>query len=313
MTETAIVCRGVSRNFGARPAVRELDLEIATGTVFGLLGPNGSGKTTTVRLLLGLLRPHGGTLRVCGLDPVPDGERVRARTGVLFDQPGLYERLTAWQNLELAGRIARLDPAERRRRVEAGLRRVDLWDRRAERVSGFSKGMRQKLGIARALLAEPDLLILDEPTSGLDPVNIKMLRDLLLGLAQEGRRTILLCTHHLDEAQRICDRVGILRSGRLVAVGTPEGLGRDGAVHSVRLHGRRLDVAMGLRPDLPQGAQLSLLETDPPSLRLECAGPEEVERVVAALVASGAGLQAVVPERRSLEDTYLAIVGGDAG
>ncbi len=312
MGEAAIVCRSVSRRFGTRTAVAELDLEIDRGSVFGLLGPNGSGKTTTVRLLLGLLSPHVGTVRVCGLDPVPDGERVRARTGVLFDQPGLYERLTAWQNLELAGRIARLDPAERRRRAEAGLRRVELWERRADRVSGFSKGMRQKLGIARALLAEPELLILDEPTSGLDPVNIKMLRDLLLGLAQEGGRTILLCTHHLDEAQRICDRVGILRNGRLVAVGTPEGLGNDGGVHAVRIHGRRLDVAAASDLALPAGAHLRLLEGDPPAARLECAGPQDVERVVAALVAAGAGLQAVVPERRSLEETYLAIVGGEA-
>ncbi len=289
--------------------MRDLDLSIDTGSVFGLLGPNGSGKTTTVRLLLGLLRPHGGTLRVGGLDPVADGERVRARTGVLFDQPGLYERLTAWQNLDLAGRIARLDAPERRRRAEAGLRRVELWDRRQERVSGFSKGMRQKLGIARALLAEPDLLILDEPTSGLDPVSIKMLRELLLGLAQEGGRTILLCTHHLDEAQRICDRVGILRSGVLAAVGTPDGLGADGAAHVVHVQGSGLNAAIGQGLDLPPGAHLTLLETDPPSLRLECPGPKEVERVVAALVAAGAGLQAVVPERRSLEDTYLAIVG----
>ncbi len=279
-----------------------------SGSVFGFLGPNGSGKTTTVRMLLGLLPPTSGTVRTLGLDPLREGTRVRAATGVLLDQVGLYDRLTAWQNLEFAGRVARLPARERRMRSEAALRRVDLWDRRAERVSGFSKGMRQKLGIARALLAEPRLLVLDEPTSGLDPVNIVMLRDILLSLAEEGRRTIFLCTHHLDEAQRICSLVGIIQAGKLVALGAPDQLG-TGDRPAVRLRCTRLDGAAAASLRLPEGATLQP-QSGEGEYRVELARAEDVEGVVAALVAAGAGVRAVVPERRSLEDVYLSVVGG---
>lgn len=180
MNGPALEFRGLSRSFGGRSAVQGLDLEVPAGSVFGFLGPNGAGKTTTVRMMLGLLPPSAGTVRVLGYDPVRDGEHVRAATGVLPDSVGLYDRLTAQQNMEFAARIAGMPAGRRGVAIEAGLRRVEMWDRRADRVSGFSKGMRQKLGIARALLAEPRLLVLDEPTSGLDPVNIVMLRDLLL-------------------------------------------------------------------------------------------------------------------------------------
>ena len=306
---SALACRGLSRRFGARSAVDGLDLEVERGSVFGFLGPNGAGKTTTVRLLLGLLAPSAGTLEVLGLDPVRQGERVRAATGVLLDQVGLYDRLTAWQNLELAGRIARLEGRERTARVEAALRRGELWDRRADRVAGFSRGMRQKLGIARALLPEPDLLVLDEPTAALDPANIKMVRDLLLSLAQEGGRTIFLCTHHLDEAQRICDRVGILQRGRLVALGAPGELAR-GPSGVVRVRCARLDAAGAAALPLPTGAAVGVAQPDgsfPVSLRRD----EDVEDLVAALVAAGAGVREVAVVRRSLEDVYLELVGAE--
>ncbi|MCL6596216.1 MAG: ABC transporter ATP-binding protein [Firmicutes bacterium] len=301
------MCRGLTRAFGSRLALDRLDLEVPTGSVFGFLGPNGAGKTTTVRLLLGILRPTGGEVRVLGLDPVRDGERVRAQCGVVLDQVGLYERLTAWQNLELAARIARIPPAERGRRVEAALRRVDLWDRRAERVSAYSKGMRQKLGVARALLAEPRLLILDEPTSGLDPENIVMLRELLLSLAQEGGRTIFLCTHLLDEAERLCDRVGILQAGRLRAVGSPTELAAGGrAAVRLRLSGAPEDLP-GRLP-LPDGARLA--PAGEGEWRAELARAEDVEALVAALVGAGVGVRAVIPLGESLEEAYLRVVGG---
>jgi ABC-2 type transport system ATP-binding protein len=184
--ETNVIsCRGLSRSFGQRTALSNLTLEVPAGSVFGFLGPNGSGKTTTVRLLLGILRPTAGEVRVFGLDPIVDGDRVRSQCGVVLDQVRLYERLTARQNLEFAARTARFPKSEISGRIDAALRRVELFDRRDDRVSGFSKGMRQKLGVARALLTEPHLLVLDEPTAGLDPENIVMLRELLLSLAQE--------------------------------------------------------------------------------------------------------------------------------
>jgi ABC-2 type transport system ATP-binding protein len=302
-----VVCRGLTRAFGSRLALDHLDLEVPTGSVFGFLGPNGAGKTTTVRLLLGILRPTAGEVRVLGLDPVRDGERLRSQCGVVLDQVGLYERLTAWQNLELAARIARIPPAERARRVEAALRRVDLWDRRSDRVSAYSKGMRQKLGVARALLAEPRLLILDEPTSGLDPENIVMLRELLLSLAQEGGRTIFLCTHLLDEAERLCDRVGILQAGRLRAVGSPTELAAGGRT-AVRLRLRGAPQDLPGRLSLPEGARLA--PAGEGEWRAELARAEDVEALVAALVGAGVGVRAVVPLGESLEEAYLRVVGG---
>lgn len=304
----AIHLDGVSREFAGRMAIHDLDLEVPAGTAFGFLGPNGAGKTTTVRILLGLLSPSAGTVRVLGLDPVREGERIRSQAGMLPDSVGLYERLTARQNLEFAARIARLEGMQRRNAVEGALRRVELWDRRDDRVSGFSKGMRQKLGIARALLSEPPLLILDEPTSGLDPVNIVMLRELLSSLAQEGGRTIFMCTHHLDEAQRLCKMVGIIQAGRLVAVGSPSTLGADGQPQ-VRIVCSRLDAAGADGLPLPTGATLSRAEVAG-EWRVTLDRPEDIEGVVAALVRAGAGVRAVVPEQRSLEAAYLSVVGG---
>ncbi len=303
----AVLCRGVTRRFNGRTAVADLDLEVDQGAVFGFLGPNGAGKTTTVRMLLGLLRPSSGSLEVLGLDPIAQGEPLRAQTGVLLDQVGLYDRLTASQNLDLFGRIARMAPAERRVKVEAALRRVDLWERRGDHVSGFSKGMRQKLGIARALLSDPRLLILDEPTSGLDPVNIKMLRDLLTSLAQEGGRTIFMCTHQLDEAQRLCSQVGIIRGGRLVAVGAPDTREGGGGTPVVRVQCSRPAAATAAA--LPAGATLDGPDAEG-WMRVTLAQASDVEELVKALVAVDAGVLAVVPQRRSLEDVYLSVVEG---
>ena len=308
--EPALVLSGLTRAFSGRFAVRGLDLVVPSGTVFGFLGPNGAGKTTTVRLMLGILPPTAGSVRVFGLDPVRDGARVRALTGVLPDSVGLYDRLTAQQNLEFAARIAGITGEQRARCVEGSLRRVDLWDRRGDRVSGFSKGMRQKLGIARALLAEPRLLVLDEPTSGLDPVNIVMLRDLLVSLAQEGGRTIFMCTHHLDEAQRLCGMVAIIQAGQLAAVGSPGELGA-GTQHSVRIRCARLDPARAAGLELPSGTALVATGT-PGEWRVTLNRPEDIEGIVARLVAADAGVRAVVPEQRSLEDVYLAVVEAKA-
>ena len=309
LLSAAVACRGLTRRFGPRVALDGLDLVVDEGSVFGFLGPNGAGKTTTVRLMLGLLAPSAGSVEVLGLDPVPAGERVRAAAGVLLDQVGLYDRLTAWQNLDLAARIARLPSAARRARIEGALRRVGLWERRGEHVSGYSRGMRQKLGIARALLAEPRLLVLDEPTAALDPANIKMVRELLLSLVQEGGRTIFLCTHHLDEAQRICDRVGIIQRGRMVALGAPAELAR-GTQTIVRVRCARLDAMGAAALSLPPGAKVGAAHPDG-SFSLELARADDIERVVEALVAKGAGVREVVLERRSLEDVYLALVEGD--
>jgi len=309
--DAAILCHGLGRSFGRQHAVSDLDLTVERGSVFGFLGPNGAGKTTTVRLLLGLLPPTSGSVRVFGLDPVSSGEAVRTMTGVLLDQVGLYDRMTAWQNLEFAGRVMRMPTVTRHKRMQEVLERVALWERRNDHVSGFSKGMRQKLGLARALLGDPQLLIMDEPTSGLDPVNIKMVRDLITSLATEGGRTIFMCTHHLDEAQRICGQVGIIRSGRLVASGTPAELGAGAQDHRVRLVCSHAPANMVW----PAGVTLLSQTTvdDAAALELQTPDSATVEEVVRRLVTSGAGVREVVPLRRTLEDVYLEIVQGDEG
>ncbi len=308
MASQAVECRGLSRRFGNRLAVSDLDFTVPSGSVFGFLGPNGAGKTTTVRMMVGMLRPSAGEVRVLGLDPISEGDAVRSRCGVMLDNVGLYDRLSAIQNLEFAARIAPMDPRVRRDRVEAALHRVDLWDRRDDHVSGFSKGMRQKLGLARALIADPDLLILDEPTAGLDPASIVMVRELLVSLAAESGRTIFICTHLLAEAQKMCDQVAIIQAGRLVAVGDPNNLGQTG-VNTVRM------TLSGLVPEKVPGLAL------PPSVELECLGggewraaitaPEDIEPLVAALVHAHVGVRAVVPEQVSLEEEYLRLVGGE--
>ncbi len=310
MESQAVECHGLSRRFGNRLAVSDLDFTVPAGSVFGFLGPNGAGKTTTVRMMVGMLRPSAGEIRVLGVDPISEGEAVRSRCGVMLDNVGLYDRLSAIQNLEFAGRIAHMDSSDRRDRVETALRRVDLWDRRDDHVSGFSKGMRQKLGLARALMTDPDLLILDEPTAGLDPASIVMVRELLVSLAQESGRTIFLCTHLLAEAQRMCDKVAIIQSGRLVAIGDPNNLGQTG-VNTVRL------TLSGLVPEkvgalsLPRGAELTALGGS--EWRAAISQPEDVEPLVAALVQGHIGVRAVVPEQVSLEEEYLRLVGGGEG
>jgi ABC-2 type transport system ATP-binding protein len=201
---------GLGRRFGDEWAVEDVDFELRRGEVFGLLGPNGAGKTTTVRMLTALIEPTVGTASVDGFDVRTDPEAVRTRIGILTETPSLYERLTATQNLAFFGRLHELPPDVLAERIESLLRLFELWDRRGDRVGEFSKGMKQKLAIARALLHEPTVLFFDEPTSALDPEAAFIVRDAMESLKAAGR-TIVLCTHNLDEAERLCDRVAFLR------------------------------------------------------------------------------------------------------
>jgi len=220
MPEPVIVTKKLCRRFGEIRAVEDLDLEIPMGSIFGLLGPNGSGKTTTVRLLLGLLEPSSGSAQVLGYDTRSESDRIRQESGALLEHDGLYERLTAEDNLDFYGRLWRLQEPERRIRIEDLLRHIGLWDRRRERVSTWSKGMKQKLAVARALLHRPRLVFLDEPTTGLDPLAAVALREELGQLARKEGVTVFLNTHYLAEAEKLCDLVGVIRNGRLAAVGT---------------------------------------------------------------------------------------------
>ncbi len=230
LSEVAIGLDGVTRDFGAVRAVDDLTLEVPAGVVFGFLGPNGSGKTTTIRLLLGLLEPTSGRASVMGLDSVRSADAIRASCGALMEHTGLYERMSAQDNLEYYARIWRLPDKDRRARIRELLTQAELWDRRKEIVQGWSRGMKQKLAVARVLLHRPSVIFLDEPTAGLDPVAAAELREHLSELASREGATIFLTTHNLSEAERLCARVAVIRKGRLLASGKPEELhAGDGA------------------------------------------------------------------------------------
>ncbi len=213
---------GLGRRFGDLWAIRGMDLEVLRGEVLGLLGPNGAGKTTTVRMLTALIEPTEGRASVDGLDVVEHPEAVRARVGILTETPGLYDKLSATANLEFFGRLYGLDAATRAARIERYLRLFSLWDRRDDIAGTFSKGMKQKLAIARALLHEPAVVFLDEPTAALDPEAAYVVREAIEALRRSGR-TIVLATHNLDEADRLCDRVAFVRGG-LLRIDSPAGL-----------------------------------------------------------------------------------------
>lgn len=217
-TSAAIETSQLTRDFGRVRAVGGLTLEVPTGTIFGFLGPNGAGKTTTILLLLGLLEPSVGHARVLGRDPWRQGDEVRREVGALLEDAGLYPQLSAAENLEFYARIAGVPAVERDPRIARALRRAGLEERRDDPVGGFSRGMQRRLALARALLHDPALVFLDEPTAGLDVLAATAVRDDLAALAARGT-TVFLTTHDMAEAERLCDRVAVIRAGRLVAVG----------------------------------------------------------------------------------------------
>jgi ABC-2 type transport system ATP-binding protein len=301
-----IRARALGRTFGDFVAVEGVDLEVARGEIFGLLGPNGAGKTTMVRMLTGVIAPTSGTASVAGLDVATSAADVRAKVGVLTETPGLYVRLDAVENLRFFGELYEAENLEVR--IREVLQLLGLWERRNDPVGGWSKGMRQRLAIARAILHRPEVVFLDEPTSALDPVSAKVVRDLIEQLRAEGR-TVVLCTHNLDEAQRLCDRIGLLKR-RLLRVATPSAL-VVGATSRARVE---------LSEDAGSWAAcvraLSFVrgvQVDGRALRVELGSlDDEVPQVVATLVGAGASLRRVVDEVRSLEDVYFELVGAEA-
>ncbi len=251
-----IDARGLRRSFGATIALDGLDLQVGAGEVVGLLGHNGAGKTTTVRLLNGLLSPDEGSATVLGMDPWKDGPALRARTGVLTEVPALDGRLTAWETLRHHARIHGL--SDQRRHIGGLLERLGLGGRAWEPVSGFSKGMGQRLALARAFLTQPELLFLDEPVASLDPVGAGEVHELILEWVAERGASVVLCTHNLVEAERLCDRVVVLENGRVLA---------DGAVAD--LAGARSSASFEVAADDRARAWRALTEAGVPVLRIQ--------------------------------------------
>lgn len=298
-----IVVEHLIHTFGERRALDDLSFTVGEGEVFALLGPNGAGKTTTVRLLNGLYRATAGRLRVLGLDPATQGEQVRAQTGVLTESPALYERLTARQNLRFFGEMAGMPAGELRRRMDELLEFFDLTGRADECVATFSKGMKQRLALARALLNRPKILFLDEPTAGLDPEASRQVRELIASLRRENGQAVFLCTHILLEAERLCDRVLILNQGRALAVGSLEEL-QQRFTPGVWVEVQLLEPRALSAADLPQALQVQAQDA---LLRVQVSRTEDIPALVNRLVGLGAPILRVEPLRPSLEDIYFAL------
>ena len=311
--EHVIQTSGLTRRFGAVVAVDALDLVVERGEVVGLLGHNGAGKTTTVRLLNGVLNPSAGSARVLGLDPTRDGVALRRRCGVSTETPSVDERLTARQGLRFFAEVFDVAPERVERRIDELLEAFDLAGAADQRVGTYSKGMRQRLTLARALLHEPELLFLDEPSSGLDPVAARAVDERILRLRDEGA-TVLLCTHNLAQAQALCDRVVVLERGAVVASGAPNALAADlGAGLEVRVTLRlapAVDVRM-LLADLPGVRVLEPLDEARETLRFEAVDDAAVAGVVRALVRADADVHGVERRQPSLEDVYFALHRGE--
>ncbi|MFU8826571.1 MAG: ABC transporter ATP-binding protein [Brevefilum sp.] len=286
------------------PAVVDLTLNVREGEVFGFLGPNGAGKTTTIRMLTSLIGPTSGTARVCGYDLGVNDQEIRRSVGILTESPGMYDRLSALKNLSIYANLYDVEDVEGQ--LKKYLQMLGLWERRNDPVGSFSKGMRQKLAICRALLHEPRLLFLDEPTSGLDPEAARLVRSFIEELRTQGR-TIFMCTHNLNEADKLCDRIGIFRTS-LIEVDTPHNLRLKLFGRKVVFHLRAADPAwLSQLESIPGVQEVSQVENkfvvtteDPLTLN---------PQVIRTLVTLGADVQFVGELRHSLEEIYLQTMG----
>jgi ABC-2 type transport system ATP-binding protein len=311
MTEAAIRTTNLTRDFGAVRAVDALTLEVPPGLIFGFLGANGAGKTTTINLLLGLLEPTAGQAQVLGFDTRAQGSAIRERAGALLEFSGLYERLTAEDNLDFYGRVWRLSAAERQARIRELLTHIGLYDRRKERVGSWSRGMKQKLAIARVLLHWPALIFLDEPTAGLDPVAAAALRDDLEGLVTREGVTVFLNTHNLPEAERLCQQVGVIRSGKLLAVGSPDELRQRTGRPEAEVYGDGFtaEVLASLRAR----RDIASAQVENGRLFLELSDQQaKMAPIITALVEVGVQIEEVRRSQASLEDVFLSLMEEDS-
>ncbi len=311
--KTIIEVKQLVHRYGERTAINNLSFSIQAGEVMGLLGPNGAGKTTTVRLLNGLLSPTSGEMRVLGFDPRTQGQEIRRLTGVLTETPALYERLTARQNLEFFGTLAGMSPVEIWERSEGLLKFFELSERGNERVGRFSKGMKQRMALARALLHHPEVIFLDEPTSGLDPEAARQVHELIQSVLQKEGRTVLLATHRLEEAERLCDRVAILNQGKLLAMGTLAELRRQTAPG--------IGVEVQFWQEAPQALAQEIgvlegalaVESSSAIWKVQMDCEEHIPGMVAHLVSRGAQILAVRPQELSLEEIYFRVQKQNGG
>ena len=305
MTTSLIYIENLTKDFGSVRALDGLSLEIPSGTIFGFLGPNGAGKTTTIRLLLGLLEPTSGTANVLGFDTRTEADQIRARTGALLEHTGIYEQMSAEANLEFYGRVFHLPLEERQERIRELLNHLGLWERRKDRAGSWSRGMKQKLALARTLLHRPSLILLDEPTAGLDVQSSVAIRDDLEALASKEDVTIFLTTHNMSEAEKLCSQVAVIREGSLVAYGAPDELqAQVGGTRAV-ITGRKFT------PDaleiLKSHPQVSAVQLNNNHLTIDLRMETDTAALVSTLVGAGVQIEEVRRSKASLEEVFLTL------
>jgi ABC-2 type transport system ATP-binding protein len=306
MPESIIHTEHLCRSFGTIAAVDDLSIDVPAGIVFGFLGPNGAGKTTTIHLLLGLLEPSAGQARVMGFDTRSQADEIRSRSGALLEFSGLYERMSAEDNLDLFGRIYRIPGPKRKARAKELLTHLDLWDRRKEKVGKWSRGMKQKLAVARALFHHPPLIFLDEPTAGLDPVAAAALHADLTSLVTREGLTVFLNTHNLAEAEKLCAQVAVIRNGKLITIGNPDELRLRKSGLKVEIIGRGFnEQTLTL---LQARTEVERVEIQINRLLIELRGPSEVGPLVTLIVQSGGEVEEIRRTGTSLEHLFLTLM-----
>ncbi|MFO7632744.1 MAG: ABC transporter ATP-binding protein [Caldilinea sp.] len=314
-SDVAIATERLTCVFGKTVAVNELTITIHAGEVFGFLGHNGAGKTTTVRMLNGVIAATAGAARVFGLNPATDGHRIRARTGVLTETPALDSRMTALATLRHFAEVYNVPKQERSRRIDELLGVFELTNRAEHKVGGFSKGMRQRLALARTLLHDPDIIFLDEPTSGLDPVAIRDVHQMVERLTHRGR-TVFLCTHNLAEAERLCDRIAVMAQGSVLAIGDMQELGsRLNRGHRISIEVDSEDLSRALRvfgETLPvvhmeTAADRAATRNGGVLIVLHGVNRRNAPQIIEAAARNAINLYRVQPEEPSLEDVYFAL------
>jgi ABC-2 type transport system ATP-binding protein len=298
MSDVALQTEDLTKRFGARTAVDRLTIRVDRGDIYGFLGPNGAGKSTTLRMLLGLVRPTSGTIKFPVRASSWEYLRARSRIGAIIETPAFYENFSGRRNLQL---LASLSGGVQKKRVEEVLEIVDLRDRAHDPVKVYSLGMRQRLGIAQALLPTPELIILDEPTNGLDPQGIHETRNLIRRLRDEFRLTVLLSSHLLTEIEQLCNRVGIIHEGRLLYEGGPEAL-----VSPMCLYKVRVDNLSGAFDLLSRVSGVTVSRNGASSLRVE-ADAGHIAAVNTLLVGNGFKVYELSPAQESLEEAFLRL------
>ena len=302
-----IVCEDLTKTFGSITAIQDFNIEIPDGRIFGLLGPNGAGKTTTMRMLSCLIQPTSGTARIDSYEirKKTDAQKIRGMIGLLPEVPGLYETLGSYKNLDYYGQLYGVPKQQREESIRSTLTNLDLWDRRNEAVGGFSKGMKQKIAIARALIHNPKYIFLDEPTASLDPVAAKIVREYILDLKKKGN-TILINTHNLSEAERICDTVALVKN-KTVKIGNPKELAKGLFTRTISITLQKIPVTL-LR-DIESLDFVSQTRVKENQLILNVRNPEEDNpRVLSWLLNQGLQVQFITEEEHSLEEVYLKLI-----